>query len=146
MFPFSVLRTLHYRLLAVVWTIGIVLIVTIPTGGLPEVRSAVGLDKIVHAALFAGFGILWLRGVCPPDKNGLSSCFPWRGFLLFSAGVLFAAGTEVYQHLAPIARRGGPYDAAADLFGLLVAFGGYYVYHQLLSDRASARQRAERSR
>lgn len=146
MFPFSALRTLHYRLLAVVWTIGVILAVTIPTGDLPGVKPGLGLDKIVHAALFAGFGVLWLRGVCPPTKNGLSSCFPWRGVLLFSAGILFAAGTEVYQHLASIARRGGPYDAAADLFGLLVAFGGYYVYHQLLSDRASARRRAGRSR
>lgn len=131
----SALRTAHYRLLAVLWTVGLILAVTLPTGNVPRVQPAPGFDKIVHAVLFGGFGILWLRGLCPPIENGLSSRFPWRGFLLLSVGVLFAVGTEVYQHLAPIERMGSTYDVAADLFGLFVAFAGYYAHHDCSMNR-----------
>lgn len=136
-------RTVHYRLLAVFWTIGILLVVTIPTGTVPEVDSALGLDKIVHAVLFGGFGILWLRGLCPPGEEGLSSGVAWRAPVVLAVGILFALATEVYQHVAPIERVGSTYDAAADLVGLLVAFGGYYTYHQHSWNRTSVEQRAE---
>lgn len=140
------LRTVHYRLLAVLWTIVLVLAVTVPTGNIPRVQSTSGLDKLAHAVLFAGFGILWLRGLCPPVEGGLSSRFPWRGGLFLSVGILFAVATEVYQHLAPIERMGSAYDLGADLFGLLVVYGAYYAYHQHLSPRTSAERQAGPSR
>lgn len=133
----SSLRTVHYRLLAALWTVGILVALTVPTGSVPDTQ-ATGLDKIVHAVLFAGFGLLWLRGVCPPGRSGLRACFRRRGGLFFVGGILFAVGTEVYQHLLPIHRVADPYDVTADLFGFTVAFVSYYVYHVRQSDRASA--------
>lgn len=124
--PFSSFNTGHYRLLAALWTVGIVLAVTIPTGNLPEVESAFGLDKVAHTFLFAGFGVLWLRGLCPPTPGRGVSSSHWRGLLVFAGGVLFALATELYQHVALAGRTGDPYDGAADLVGLLIAFGGYY--------------------
>lgn len=115
-------------MLAGLWTVGILLAVTIPTGSIPEVHSPFGLDKVVHAVLFAGFGLLWLRGLCPPARIRGSSHMSKRGVLLLVGGIFFALGTEVYQHFAPIERTADPYDAVADLIGFLVAFGGYQLY------------------
>ncbi|WP_263790570.1 hypothetical protein [Salinibacter sp.] len=133
----SSLRTVHYRLLATLWTVGILVALTFPTGSMPDAQ-ATGLDKVVHAGLFAGFGILWLRGLCPPDTERLSACFRRRGGMFFVGGLLFAVGTEVYQHLLPVQRMADPYDVTADLLGFGVAFVGYYVYHVRRTDRASA--------
>jgi hypothetical protein len=133
----SSLRTVHYRLLAILWTVGILVALTVPTGSVPDTQTT-GLDKVVHAVLFAGFGLLWLRGLCPPGQSGLRACFRRRGGLFFVGGVLFAAGTEVYQQLLPLQRVADPYDVMADLFGFVVAFVGYYVYHVRPSDPASA--------
>ncbi|WP_103019583.1 hypothetical protein [Salinibacter altiplanensis] len=131
------LQTAHYRLLAVLWTIGILVALTLPTGSVPGPQTT-GLDKVVHAGLFAGFGVLWLRGLCPPDAEGLPRCFRRRGGLFFVGGLLFAVGTEVYQSLIPLCRVADPYDVTADLLGFVVAFVGYYVYHVRPISRASA--------
>ena len=133
----SSLRTAHYRLLATLWTVGILVALTLPTGSMPDAQGT-HVDKIVHVGLFAGFGLLWLRGLCPPDSQRLPACFRRRGGLFFVGGVLFAVGTEVYQHWLPLQRVADPYDVTADLFGFIVAFVGYYVYHVRRSDRASA--------
>ena len=96
---FALMKTAHYRLLAAFWTAGIILAISVPTGDFGGVDPELGVDKIIHVALFAGFGLLWLRGLCPPDEARLATCFRRRGGLFFVAGALFAAGTEVYQHL-----------------------------------------------
>jgi VanZ family protein len=134
----SSLRTVHYRLLAALWTTGIILAMSLPSDSFARVQPEIGADKVVHVLLFAGFGLLWLRGLCPPDEEGLSRCFRRRGGLFFVAGVLFAAGTEVYQYLLPIQRMADPYDVTADLVGFVVAFVGYYVYHVHWANRMSA--------
>ena len=132
------MTTARYRLLAMLWTAGILLALSIPTGDFARVRPEFGVDKIVHAVLFAGFGLLWLRGLCPPGDDELPKCFRRRGGLFFVAGVLFAAGTEVYQYLIPVERMPDPYDVTADLIGFVIAFAGYYVYHVRRADRRSA--------
>ncbi|MFB6271961.1 MAG: hypothetical protein ABEL51_03600 [Salinibacter sp.] len=132
------MKTFHYRVLAILWTVGIVLAMSLPTGNFGTVDSALGLDKLAHVVLFAGFGGLWLRGLCPPEEHGLSSCFRRRGGMLFVAGIFFAAGTEVYQHLLPIQRLADPYDVTADFVGFSLAFVGYFLYHVRRPNRTSA--------
>lgn len=136
--PLSWMTTARYRLLAMLWTAGIILAMSIPTGNFSRVRPEIGADKIVHVILFAGFGLLWLRGLCPPGDDELPKCFRRRGGLFFVVGVLFAVGTEVYQALIPVQRMADPYDATADLVGFVLAFVGYYVYHVRRGDRMSA--------
>jgi len=134
----SSIRTVHYRLLAALWTVGILVAMAVPAENLPGPQSFLGVDKIVHAVLFAGFGGLWLRVLCPPDHERLFSLFRRRGGFFFVVGVLFAGATEIYQHLLPIRRLTDPYDVTADLVGFTAAFVGYYVYHVRRADRASA--------
>lgn len=124
----SSLQTAHYRALAALWTIGIMLAVTIPTGGVPDVHSPLGFDKVVHAILFLGFGLLWLRGLCPPEQVATSIVPSERSLFLLGVGVVFAMSTEIYQYVLPLERLADPYDAVADLVGLFVAFVGYHVY------------------
>jgi VanZ family protein len=134
----SSIKTVHYRLLATLWTAGILLAMSIPTGDLSEIQPALGFDKVIHVILFAGFGLLWLRGLCPPGTEKLARCFRRRGGLFFVVGIMFAVGTEVYQYLLPIQRMADPYDVTADLVGFILAFVGYYVYHVRRTDRMSA--------
>jgi len=132
------MTTFHYRLLAALWTAGIVLTMSLPTGRLEAIDPTLGIDKLVHVILFAGFGGLWLRGLCPPDEKRLRSCFRRRGGVFFVSGILFAVGTEVYQYLLPIRRLADPYDVTADLVGFGLAFAGYYFYCVHRAHRASA--------
>jgi VanZ family protein len=117
--------TTQYRWLAVLWTLGIVVACSIPAASLSPIEPALSADKAIHFGLFAVFGGLWMRALCPPDAAG-PICR--RGLYLLGAGSLFAVGTEVYQHLMPLQRRGDPYDALADGAGLLVAVVAYVLY------------------
>lgn len=129
----SSLTARHYRILAVLWAVGILVACSLPADTLPEVQSAFSPDKIVHVGLFAVFGILWMRGVCPPNDDVGTSCLVRHGVALLLVGGLFAAGTEVYQYLVPLQRLGDPFDALANGIGLFLALGIYYGYHKQAS-------------
>ncbi|MFB6248175.1 MAG: VanZ family protein [Salinibacter sp.] len=123
---FPSLSTTHYRWLAVLWTGAIILACSLPAASFAGVQPGVGADKVVHVVLFAGFGGLWMRAFCPPDVG-------WtrvrsRGGRLFLVGALFASGSEVYQQLLPLRRMADPYDALADVVGLLFGILLYGAY------------------
>jgi hypothetical protein len=141
-FPFPSFRSRTYRILAVLWTVAIIVALSIPVPDLPEVNPALGPDKIAHVVLFAGFGLLWLRAVRPEEAEkpeeaeqaeeatGTSAApshrRPWvRVGATTLVGILFAAGTEVYQGVFMPHRMADPYDAAANVLGLLLAVAAY---------------------
>ena len=68
-------------------------------------------DKVVHLAMFAVFGLLWMR-VHPSSRS--------TAMFVFLAGVGLAIGTEVAQGLPLIARDPDPLDALADVVGTVV--------------------------
>jgi hypothetical protein len=123
--PLSALTTTHYRAAALLWTVGIVVACLLPASSLSSVQPAVGVDKLVHVVLFAGFGGLWMRALCPPAQAADAAVLGrWTlGVLVVGAGV--AVGTEVLQQVAPVRRMGDPYDVLANLLGLGIAAGGY---------------------
>lgn len=124
----SWLSTVHYRWLAVAWTLGILIACSVPSTTLPSVDPALGVDKIVHVGLFAVFGALWMRSLCPPTTPTTMSCLRRHGAFLVALGGAFAVTTEVYQHLLPIRRLGDPYDAAANGLGLAGSLLAYVLY------------------
>jgi len=120
--PYS---TSFYRWMAVLWTAGIVVGISLPASSLSPMSPILSADKLVHFALFFVFGALWMRVLCPPDEAGARSCLR-RGILrLFVLGGLFAGGSELYQQVIPIRRMMDPYDAVANGAGLLVGMGLY---------------------
>jgi hypothetical protein len=120
--------TTTYWWLATLWTGAIVLAFSVPTPSLGAVQPALGLDKGIHAALFAVFGALWMRVLCPPGPARAGVRFRRQAGRLLLLGGLFAGGSEVYQKLLPVPRMADPYDALADAVGLvfgIVLYGAY---------------------
>ena len=126
-FPLS---TTQYRWLAALWTAGIVVACSIPAASLSPIKPALSADKLIHFGLFAVFGGLWMRALCPPRAAAHLCRY---SLYLLVGGSLFAVGTEVYQHVLPIQRRGDPYDALADGSGLLLAV---VVYALVMRNRS----------
>ncbi len=95
------------RLLAVLWTVAILVACTVPGSGLPDSDFLpFGQDKWAHAGLFFGFGWLWVRAL------------PARPWLVVLAGVGYAVATELWQASLPTGRSGEVLDALADVLGL----------------------------
>lgn len=102
---------------ALVWTIGILVAVTVPAATVPTAPPDIGIDKVVHLVMFAGFGWLWMRAL-----QGRSLW--WRGLMVGGVGLALALGTEVLQHVALLTRQGSLYDAIANGIGLALGMGG----------------------
>jgi VanZ family protein len=103
------------RYLAILWTLAIVVALAWPRPSLPETPDTFAFDKIVHAGLFAAFGLLWMRG--------LRGTLRRRVLRVGVLGLLFAAFTEIGQGLLPSERTASPADAVADAAGLLLGIG-----------------------
>jgi hypothetical protein len=90
-----------------------------PASGVPWAPP--GVDKLVHAALFAGLGFTgrWARF--------------GRGSLAVVL-VVYAAGSEVVQEWGPLDRTGSLADLAADAAGVLL---GLVVWERLARSRTS---------
>lgn len=125
----SACTTTQYQWLAVLWTAAILGGLSLPPSSLSPAQPILGFDKLIHAVLFGVFGLLWMRVLCPPETAEMWPSLRWRGGQLFGMGVLFAGGTEVYQHVIPVRRMSDPYDALADAVGLLI---GILLYGLLI--------------
>jgi len=138
----SPLSTTHYRWLAGLWTLGIVVALSLPPSSFSGPRPAGGVDKVVHFVLFAGFAGLWMRGFCPPT-DGTWARYGRRAGALLVVGGVFAAGSELYQDLLPIRRAGDPYDAVANGAGLLAGILLYGFLWRGASKASSASRSSE---
>ncbi len=118
----------HYRILASLWTALILVAYSIPT---PSVSpdTALQLDKIAHFGLFLGFGFLWMHALHPRRPPHERKAASWRRTLmLLGVGLGLSVLAEFYQELLP-RRTAEPYDAVANLLGLLAAVGVFWWRH-----------------
>ncbi|GAB5534133.1 MAG: hypothetical protein Rubg2KO_03820 [Rubricoccaceae bacterium] len=99
---------------AFVLSLGVLALCSIPGTSLPRVRLLTA-DKLAHIVMFAALGWMWLRA------------FPEKVAWIVGGGVAFAVFTEVWQHTLPIGRTGDPADAVADILGLAMATGLWFV-------------------
>lgn len=111
----------HWRILAILWTFGIIAACSIPGRSLTP-SGLFEFDKLIHAVFFAGFGLLWLLAAQTPLRIRL------RRVLL--AGLALAVLTELYQGLLPFERFPDPYDALANAVGLIAALVAYGWWHR----------------
>jgi hypothetical protein len=124
---FPSLTPQQYRWMAVLWTGAIVVACSIPAPTLSPLGPALSADKAIHLGLFAVFGGLWMRALCPPSTGAAPAHLRRYGLRVLGWGGLFAVGTEVYQHVMPLQRMGDPYDALANGVGLVLSVVGYVV-------------------
>lgn len=120
--------TALYRGLAICWTIGMLVAFSMPASSIPRVQAALGIDKLIHFGLFFGFGLLWMRALCPPSTATRPQQLRRYGLRLFGGGLGFAVASEVYQQLMPVRRFADPYDAVANSVGLAVGLLCYVVF------------------
>jgi VanZ family protein len=118
------LQTPSYRPLrkglALAWTALILALCLTPSTWLPRSEShgpplfnIPHFDKIVHVALFAGFGLLWCGALRSPG----------RLTRVLIAGLIFAVATEVLQGLPFVDRDPDLVDGLADAFGVVLGVG-----------------------
>jgi len=99
--------------LAPVWTILIIIALSVPGKSLPSV-SILDFDKYIHAGLFFVLTILWLAALA--DRTAL------RAIVIVSLIILFSFASELYQEMLPFDRTADIFDAIADSVGALVGF------------------------
>lgn len=108
--------------LALLWTLGIFLATTIPTGDVPDVAVS-HADKAIHFALFFGFGFVWMWA--------LTLRMARRAVLVLAIGAVGAFGTEAAQWVMPFGRTPELADGVANLVGLLAAVGLFALIHRV---------------
>ncbi len=75
------------------------------------------VDKLVHASMFGGFGLVWMAA--RPSRRR------WQRILLF--GLLLAVLSELGQGLPIIDRDPDIWDALADGVGLMLGMGLFSI-------------------
>lgn len=100
-----------------VWAACILVITSVPASALPPMSPFAGADKLVHASMYALFGILAGRAMV--RQGALRIAAP------LVAIALFAAGDEWHQQLIP-GRSADVLDWMADVAGATI--GLTYTY------------------
>ena len=104
-------------LLAVLWTLGILVACSLPGDELPTINlDLLEPDKIAHFILFFLLGWFWLEALPVTRKNKL---------IIGILGALYAILTEVYQSVLPLGRTADPMDSVANMIGLFTAIKSY---------------------
>jgi VanZ like family len=126
--------TIHRLVLAVLWTIVIMLLCWLPGHVVERVEAGSGwfkivnLDKFIHSGIFVVFALLWAR------VSSSRRRFAWIAF----GGVIFAAVTELGQLIPAVGRDATVPDLIADSAGVLigiVVFPWAEPWFQLIESR-----------
>lgn len=96
----------------------VILILTgLPGSCFPTVKPALGLDKIVHIFMYAGFAFACIWGYREPysrhDKKHRRTMRIWTAIISIALGGL----TEIMQETICYQRTGSWYDFLADIIG-----------------------------
>lgn len=106
---FSILSPKKALLLAIFWTLGILLACLIPGNEVPHIRIPLA-DKWVHFIIFAGFSFLWLSTF----KHANAA----KGVLIFILSILSGYAVELLQDSGITRGRSYDiYDVVADGIG-----------------------------
>jgi len=136
--------TIYRAVMAVLWTIVIMMLCWLPGHVVEKVEAGSGwfkivnLDKAIHSGIFVVFAMLWARVWSSPRR------FAWIAL----GGVIFAAITELVQLIPAIDRDGTVPDLIADSAGVLigiVAFPWAEPWFQLIESRLLRKSRFNRS-
>jgi len=110
-------------MLALAWTAILLTLVLIPGRWIHAVEvplsdSLFGLDKFVHCGLFVLYSAFWMR-TGPPQRRLLP---------VLVGGFVLAIFTEWAQGIPAIQRDPDVWDGLADITGMFLGLGGFYLF------------------
>ena len=106
----------------------VILILTgLPGSCFPHVRPAIGLDKVAHVAMFAGFAFLSIWGYRGQYAQKVRKGKRKSLILTFLVSITYGALTEIMQETICIRRTGSFYDFIADVIGSLLGIA-FFVF------------------
>jgi VanZ family protein len=105
--------------LAILWTIFIMVLLTIPGKSIPSV-SIFEFDKLIHAGLFFVLTVAWLRAV--------AGRYVYKAVLVVGAILIFSFVSEWFQEVLPIGRTADVFDAVADSIGALIGLATWSIW------------------
>ena len=108
----------------------ILLLTGLPGSCLPKVKPAIGLDKVAHLLMYAGFAFITLWGYRKPYQENGKHYQSKALWLVFAISAVFGALTEVMQENLIPGRVGSVYDWIADLLGGLIGTLVFYFFHR----------------
>ncbi len=99
----------------------IILILTgLPGSCFPHVKPAIGLDKVAHIAMYAGFAFLSIWGYRDQFVQKSNKEKHKTLVLTFIISIVYGALTEIMQETICYQRTGSVYDFIADVIGSLL--------------------------
>jgi VanZ family protein len=124
--------------LAVGWTLAILVACLLPGSSVPTIAWQISPDKLVHLAMFAGFGVLWMWAASRPGRDVPTR--RTRALWVLAVGAFYGALTEFLQYVTPVERAADPLDFAADLVGLVLAVAVYRLWPRRPASTPSPRE------
>jgi VanZ family protein len=115
---------------AIVWTLLLLIGLLTPGEQLPDVPSAVGLDKVVHFGLFMVLSFLWARAFIDKKNKRIKKRKFIPNYLVFV--LIFAILVEYIQRLVP----GRAFDFLDILFNVLGAIAGAILFVYLHKNKS----------
>lgn len=97
---------------------------------MPKVKPAIGIDKVVHLLMYAGFAFATLWGYRTPYQEGGKRYQSKALWIVFAISVLFGALTEVMQETLIPGRNGNVYDWLADVIGGMAGIVVFYFFYR----------------
>lgn len=109
----------------------VILILTgLPGSVFPRVKPVVGIDKVVHALMYAGFAFACIWGY---RKQFVSNGLQYKKKALLLAiiiSIAYGGLTELMQEYLIPSRTGDWIDFLADSLGTLIGITVFYVFYR----------------
>lgn len=117
----------------------ILLLTGLPGSCFPQVKPAIGLDKVVHLLMYAGFTFASIWGYRTPFCERGTRYRKKALWIAILIGIFFGALTEIMQETMVPSRTGSVYDWIADVIGSVF---GAIIAHFFLRDRNNLKNEA----
>ena len=109
----------------------VILILTgIPGSAFPRVKPIVGMDKVVHVLMYAGFAFLCLWGYRRQFIDNGKSYRKKALRLAVIISIAYGGITELMQEFLVPSRTGDWFDFASDSFGTLVGASFFHLFYR----------------
>ena len=95
----------------------ILLLTGLPGSYFPHVKPVIGMDKVAHLLMYAGFTFISLWGYREPFVEKGSVYRKKAVWIAIVIGITYGALTEIMQETLIPSRTGSVYDWIADLVG-----------------------------